>query len=115
MPTIKSRFPKPDLSADAWELYTSTQPKSQVDPVARKLNTATWRALRYLEKNLLRLPELSKKTVGHAIHEAFRKFIDPVMEANRDMGAWDSEPRNHAYQILESGADRLVGGRHLLP
>ncbi len=115
MPAIKSRFPKPDLSASRWELYTATQPKSQVDAAARKLNTATWRALRYLEKKLLTLPNLTRTGADRVIHEAFTKFIDPVMEANRDMGAWDSEPRNHAYQILEEGADRLVGGRHLLP
>jgi hypothetical protein len=37
------------------------------------------------------------------------------MGDNSKLGAYDSEPRHRAYQILEEGAETLVGGRHYLP
>lgn len=115
MPRIKTSFPKPAMTAGDWELYTATKPKAEVDRAARKMNTALWRSLRQMERDLLRLPELCRVNVNRTIAAAYDAHIERTMEEFRHLGAWDSEPRGHAIRVMQEGAERLVGGLSFLP
>lgn len=110
MATPKTMFPKPSLSAGEWELYTATNPKSEVDRAAAKLNTALWRSLRAMEKGLLGLKAGSpKKEVDRVVRAAFDAHIEKALMTHRRLGAMDSEPWGHAAQAMSNGARKVLG------
>jgi len=70
-------------TADDWELYTVSHPVES--------QAAAWDINRAIEKSVNR----------GAVREQVRQDLEPVFKRHEDLGARDSEPRNHFESILD--------------
>jgi hypothetical protein len=97
-------IPKPNFSADEWQLYTSD--KAAAKKAAAGLNAAAAKAIAYLE---IELPKhaVDKEKLDKALYASYAKFISPAMTKYQNSGAADTEPRNFIIQKLSDWA-RLI-------
>lgn len=80
------------FTADEWQIF-SDQLGSEI--AAEKLNEA-------LNKAVMAYFDFRRdKSRKEALREAHKMFLAPVMSEFSDYGAWDSEPRDFSWEMLD--------------
>jgi hypothetical protein len=88
-----------------WELFTVSR-----GPCKRAANALT----SGLKKALLVVDKAAKdgfRPTENGLEELVEKYVRPAMTKYADLGASDTEPRNHAYSALENAIKVLTGSR----
>jgi hypothetical protein len=83
-----------------WELYTSTMACGRA---ARALTAALKKALREVDK----AAKLGLKPTEGGLERVMDKFLSPVMSKYAAFGAYDTEPRSHAFSALDRAVKDL--------
>ena len=94
----------PDTARD-WELFTSEPGAAKA---AREMTAALKRSIRAFDKLMGKSGEGIAKDLANAA--AIPDGIDKVREKHVELGACDTEPRNHAHQALIDYAKLKVFG-----
>lgn len=101
----KAILPKPDWSADQWQLYTvDSAHKMASKKAAVGLNAAAAKALDYLETELPKVNapggKSGKSAIDKVLLHAFQKFVSPAMNKYSKSGASDTEPEAFIQLML---------------